>query len=85
MKIIQEFCNAYHQHEAIDMLWDWLVTAMGKNNSIYDVGKERSSLILFFEKINELIQASYKIHQKNAQPKSIQLTDKRNRKPTKKP
>lgn len=62
--VVHDFCNGYHFHEVKQILWDWLVTAMSKNHSIYDVGKERSNLIFFYEKLSALVEAAYLIHQK---------------------
>ncbi len=68
MLVIHEFCNGYHLHEAKQMLWDWLVTAISKNHSLYDEAKERSSLVFFFEQLNALLDATYALHQQ-ASPK----------------
>lgn len=62
-KAIADFCRSYHHHEVQSMLWDWLVTAVSRNNSIYDDGKERSSLFLLYENITLLVAAAYTFHE----------------------
>ncbi|WP_276480213.1 hypothetical protein [Paraflavitalea pollutisoli] len=57
--VIGEFCDNYHLPEAQDMLWEWLVTALGKSPSQYDQGKERSNLFFFYENIDGLLEAIY--------------------------
>jgi hypothetical protein len=66
--VLQEFCDSYHLHEVRKALWDWLVTALGKNNSIYDEAKERSNLFFFYENMEELIEAVYLLHQQQNAP-----------------
>jgi hypothetical protein len=65
-QIIRDFCRNYHYHEVQEMLWDWLVTAISRNNSIYDDGKERGSLFLLYENITLLVAAAYSVHQQPA-------------------
>lgn len=59
---IRDFCRNYHHHEVQEMLWDWLVTALSRSNSLYDDGKERGSLFLLYENITLLIAAAYTVH-----------------------
>lgn len=59
--ILREFCKDYHLHEVKEMLWEWLTTALSKQHTIYDVGKERSNLIFFYEKISVLVEAVYQL------------------------
>ena len=63
---MRDFCHNYHHHEVQTMLWDWLVTALSRNNTIYDEGKERSSLFLLYENLTLLVAAAYTVHQKPA-------------------
>ena len=65
---IKNFCTSYHRHEVQHMLWDWLVTAISRTHSIYDDGKERSSLFLLYENIMSLVDAAYTVHQQPPAP-----------------
>lgn len=62
LAVIAEFCENYHLPEAQDMLWEWLVTALGKSPSLYDTGKERSNLFFFYENIEEILKAVYALN-----------------------
>lgn len=59
--ILREFCKDYHLHEVKEMLWEWLTTALSKQHTIYDTGRERSNLIFFYEKIIALVEAVYRL------------------------
>lgn len=63
LPVLSDFCDSYHLHEVKQILWDWLVTALGKSHSIYDEGKERSNLFFFYEKVETLMEAVYMIHE----------------------
>jgi len=63
LQVLHNFCDAYHLQEVRNILWEWLVTALGKTHSIYDEAKERSNLTFFYENIEELIEAVYLLHQ----------------------
>lgn len=67
-QVIKNFCTSYHQHEVKNMLWEWLVTAISRTHSIYDDGKERSSLFLLYENIMLLVDAAYTVHQQTPAP-----------------
>lgn len=68
--VIGEFCDNYHLPEAQDMLWEWLVTALGKSPSLYDHGKERSNLFFFYENIDGLLEAIYTLNAQRTPGKS---------------
>lgn len=84
---IREFCRSYHHHEVQEMLWDWLVTALSRSNSLYDDGKERGSLFLLYENITLLIAAAYTVHlkQPTEQNTTAQKAQPKNKKPRAKP
>ena len=69
LPVLHDFCDSYHLHEVKQILWNWLVTALGKSHSIYDEGKERSNLFFFYEKIETLIEAVYILDQKQEKEK----------------
>jgi hypothetical protein len=73
LPVLQDFCDSYHLHEVKQILWDWLVTALGKSHSIYDEGKERSNLFFFYEKVETLIEAVYILHEKQGKDKDKQV------------
>jgi hypothetical protein len=68
--VLSNFCDNYHLHEVKQILWDWLVTAMGKPHSTYDEGKERSNLLFFYENIETLVEAVYTINTQQEKTKA---------------
>ena len=62
LPVLADFCDSYHLHEVKQILWDWLVTALGKSHSIYDEGKERSNLFFFYEKVDAVMEAIYQLN-----------------------
>lgn len=64
--VLRDFCKDYHLHEVKQMLWEWLTTALSKQHTVYDTGRERSNLIFFYEKINALVVAVYQLQPTNA-------------------
>lgn len=70
LAVIAEFCDNYHLSEAQDILWEWLVTALGKSPSLYDTGKERSNLFFFYENIEEILQAVYALNSQRVSNKT---------------
>ena len=74
--VLHEFCDSYHLQEVRKTLWEWLVTALGKNHSIYDEAKERSNLFFFYENMEELIEAVYLLHQQKDAPKPTARNNK---------
>lgn len=60
-QVLSDFCDTYKLHEANEILWDWVTTALSKSPSIYDTGRERSNLLFFYEKMKALIEAVYMI------------------------
>jgi len=62
--VFAKFCDNYQKKEAKEILWEWLVTALGKSPSLYDQGLERSNLFFFYENIEGLLDAVYALHTK---------------------
>ncbi|MDF2193679.1 hypothetical protein [Paraflavitalea sp. CAU 1676] len=67
MVVFAKFCDNYQLQEAKDILWEWLVTALGKSPSLYDEGSERSHLFFFYENMEALIEAVHTIQAKQDQ------------------
>lgn len=62
LQVLSDFCDTYKLHEANEILWDWVTTALSKSPSIYDAGRERSNLLFFYEKTKALIETVYIIN-----------------------
>lgn len=62
--VFAKFCDNYQLKEAKEILWEWLVTALGKSPSLYDQGLERSNLFFFYENVEVLLEAVYAMHAK---------------------
>jgi hypothetical protein len=60
-EVLSDFCDTYRLHEANEIMWDWIATALSKSPSIYDTGRERSNLLFFYEKMKALLEAVYTI------------------------
>lgn len=58
------FFECYHLKDLRELLWDWLLTALGTDNSTYSKGRERSNLIFLYEQLELLTEAAYLIHQR---------------------
>jgi hypothetical protein len=57
--VIACFFDCYHLKDFREMLWDWLLAALGTDSGIYDKGRERSNLIFFYQKMETLVEAAY--------------------------
>ncbi len=65
-EVLSDFCDTYRLHEANEIMWDWVATALSKSPSIYDTGRERSNLLFFYEKMKALLEAVYAIDTQQA-------------------
>jgi hypothetical protein len=61
--VINYFFECYHLTDLRELLWDWLLTALGSDNGTYAKGRERSNLIFLYEKLESLAEATYLMHQ----------------------
>lgn len=68
-QVFAEFCSSFHLQEVRQTLWDWLTTAVGKSPSLYDEGKERSNLFFFYEQLNSLTEAVFRLQAQAELPK----------------
>lgn len=59
MSILIDFFSAYHLKDVRDSFKAWLRAGLTSDNGYYDEAKDRSNLILFHEKLEELVEASY--------------------------
>lgn len=57
--VVSDFCDTYRLHEANEIMWEWVATALSKSPSIYDTGRERSNLLFFYERMKALLEAVY--------------------------
>jgi hypothetical protein len=57
------FFENYHLKDLRELLWEWLLTALGTDNSTYAKGRQRSNLIFLYEKLESLTEAAYLLHQ----------------------
>lgn len=64
LAVFAKFCDNYQLKEAKEILWEWLVTALGKSPSLYDQGLERSNLFFFYENVEGLLEAVYTMQAK---------------------
>jgi len=62
LHVLNEFFDCYHLNDLREVLWDWLLAALGTDNGTYDRGKDRSNLIFLYQQIELLFEASYLIH-----------------------
>lgn len=73
--VIAYFFECYHLKDLRELLWEWLLTALGSDNGTYGKGRERSNLIFLYEKLESLAEATYLLYQDQATKK-----DKRKKK-----
>ena len=71
--VVSEFFSCYHLSDMRKLLWDWLQAGLTNSHANFETGKERSDLLFFYQKIEELVEATYlllgpnKIFPQNAQ------------------
>lgn len=65
-EIIRCFFECYHLKDLRELLWDWLLTALGSDNGNYPRGIDRSNLIFLYENLEKLVEAVYLQHSKGA-------------------
>ncbi|MBC7903166.1 MAG: hypothetical protein H7Y27_07070 [Gemmatimonadaceae bacterium] len=61
IEVMKEFFSAFRLGDTRRELWEWLVTAISKDDSVYDQGINRSNLFFFYENIEKLIEAAWVI------------------------
>ncbi|NII25160.1 hypothetical protein HB364_08720 [Pseudoflavitalea sp. X16] len=76
VKVLDAFFDCYHLKDLREVLWDWLVAALGTDSGIYDRGRERSNLIFLYKQIELLYEAAYVIHK----IQSVQKNDRKKKK-----
>lgn len=74
--VINVFFDCYHLKDLHEVLWDWLLAALGTDNGIYDRGRERSNLIFLYQKIEALAEAAYLLHFKEPDKKATRKKKK---------
>ena len=70
LDVFDVFFDCYHLKDLHEVLWDWLLAALGTDSGIYDRGKERSNLIFLYQKIEALAEAAYLLHFKQPEKKT---------------
>lgn len=68
--VLSYFFECYHLKDLRELLWDWLLTALGSDNATYAQGRERSNLIFLYEKIEALAEAAYLLCQEQPAKKN---------------
>ncbi len=64
-KVLDRFFDGFHLDEAREELWNWLVTALSKDEGLYDDAQNRIILISFYEHLSNLIEAAWIIRGRN--------------------
>ena len=59
IRVIQRFFSDYRLHECRHILWSIVETCLTTDNSDFSEPEERADLILRYEHIEELLEASY--------------------------
>jgi hypothetical protein len=59
IRVIQRFFTDYRLHECRHILWSIVETCLTTDNSEFSEPEERADLILRYEHIEELLEASY--------------------------
>jgi hypothetical protein len=59
LEVLACFFDCYHLKDLRELLWDWLLAALGTDSGIYDKGRERSNLIFLYQKVEALVEAAY--------------------------
>jgi hypothetical protein len=59
LDVLTCFFDCYHLKDFRELLWDWLLAALGTDSGIYDKGRERSNLIFLYQKLEALVEAAY--------------------------
>lgn len=57
--VLDDFFQCYHLNETRQIFWDWLTEVVCSPRSISTDPHERSNHMYFYEKMEELIEASY--------------------------
>lgn len=57
--VVNEFFSCYHLTDSRQLLWDWLQAGLTNNYANFQTCKQRSDLLFFYQKIEELIEANY--------------------------
>lgn len=60
--VLDEFFDYAHLPEVRDMLWLWLKTTVNGDFSDGLDGRERSSILFFYEKVEKLIEATHLLY-----------------------
>lgn len=76
-EVLSDFCDTYRLHEANEIMWDWIATALSKSPSIYDTGRERSNLLFFYEKMKVLLEAVYTIDTQQAKAAPVKQASRK--------
>ena len=64
LPVLREFYSSYHLNEVRETLWDWFTIAITTDNPTFDDGSSRSSLLLFYERLEKLLEALYLLVEK---------------------
>lgn len=60
--VFVHFFECYHLKDVRELLWDWLLTALGSDNGVYAKGRDRSNLIFLYEKLETMAEAAWVLH-----------------------
>lgn len=63
--VIEHFFESYHLQEVREILWNWMVEIVSSSRSIAQEGRQRNDHIYFYEKIEQLVEATFLINQRS--------------------
>lgn len=68
LQVMDDFFTDIHLHESREYLAEWLECALTTDNSQFSEANQRSAIVNFAEKLEELIEAAYILIQKKKMP-----------------
>ena len=71
VSVLQEFFQSYHLNDIREILWAWTVTVVSSPNSFSNDHHERNNHFFFYEKVEQLIEACWRIYSQERTAGSI--------------
>ena len=59
--VLHEFFECYHLNDGRELLWKWFAEVITSDGVISDSARGRSDSLLFYQKVEALIEANYLI------------------------
>ena len=63
--VLQEFFQCYHLNDVREIMWGWTVAVVSSPNSISADPHDRNNHIFFYEKMEQLVEACWMLHNKD--------------------